>query len=198
MIRANNKPIRIIGYTKSSMTQEFVNEITKTHPVEVIAPVEFLKDISVDYQYIISVTFDLVERRQIINIVDRHNLDLITVIHDTSLIGTTPPAIIEPGSIIFPFSSVSLGAHVGRHCIVGPYNLVGHYSHLGNNCITRPGVTICDKSTVGNNCVINIKSTITNKVTVTDDVEIMGLTNVVKDIQLPGRYAGSLARRISD
>jgi UDP-3-O-[3-hydroxymyristoyl] glucosamine N-acyltransferase len=196
MIRGNNKPIRIVGYPQSTMTQEFVNEISKTHSAEVVAPLSFEPDNN--YQYIVAVTFDLEERRQIIDAVDQHKLDLITVIHDTSLIGSNPPADIGAGTFVFPFSTVALGAQTGRHCIIGPYNLIGHYSHLGDNCITRPGVIISDKSKVGNNCVFNIKSTVTNKVTITDNVSIMGLSNVVKDIDQPGRYAGSSARRVGD
>jgi acetyltransferase-like isoleucine patch superfamily enzyme len=196
MIIANHKPICIIGYAESSMTQEFVNEISKTHTAEVVTPVNFKPDNN--YQYIVAVTFDLEERRQIIDVVDQHQLDLVTVIHDTSLIGSNPPAKIGGGTFVFPFSTVALGAQTGRHCIIGPYNLIGHYSRLGDNCITRPGVTISDKSTVGNHCVFNIKSTVTNKVTITDNVSIMGLSNVVKDIDRPGRYAGSTARRVGD
>lgn len=198
MITANNKPIRIIGYPESSMTQEFVNEITKTHAVDVIKPSDFLTDINSTYQYIISITVDLVERKKIIEVVDSNKLDLVTVVHDTSLIGSQPPASIAPGTFVFPFSIIALGSRIGRHCIISPYNLIGHYSELGNNCITRPSVTISDKSKVGNNCVFNIQSTVTNKVTIVDDVEIMGLTNVVKNIDQPGRYIGSRARRISD
>jgi NDP-sugar pyrophosphorylase family protein len=196
IITVNNNPIRIIGYAESSMTQEFVNEISKTHSAEVVEPVNFMPD--QNYQYIVAVTFDLEERRQIIDAVNQHQLDLITVVHDTSLIGSNPPAKIGAGTFVFPFSTIALGAQTGRHCIIGPYNLIGHYSHLGDNCITRPGVTISDKSIVGNHCVFNIKSTVTNKVTITDNVSIMGLSNVVKDIDQPGRYAGSSARRVGD
>jgi UDP-3-O-[3-hydroxymyristoyl] glucosamine N-acyltransferase len=178
------------------MTQEFVNEISKTHSAEVVEPKDFGPDLA--FQYIVAVTFDLEERKQIIDLVDQHNLDLITVIHDSSLIGSNPPADIGAGTFVFPFSTVALGSRTGRHCIIGPYNLIGHYSELGNNCITRPGVTISDKSKVGNNCVFNIKSTVTNKVKITDNVAVMGLSNVVKDIDQPGRYAGSSVRRMGD
>lgn len=196
MIIGNHKPIRIIGYNQSSMTQEYLNEIGKTHTVSVIEPKDFRPN--PEYQYIVSITYDLEERRRMIDLVDYQQLDLITVIHDTSLIGTNPPAQIGAGSFVFPFTIVALGSVVGPHSIIGPYNLIGHYSHVGRNCITRPGVTISDKSKVGDNCVFNIKATVTNKVTIADDVEIMGLTNVVKDINQAGRYAGSSARRISD
>ena len=198
MIIANHKPIRIIGYRESSMNQEFVNEISKTHVCTVVSPADFVTDMDTDYQHIVSVTFDFQERKKMIELIDQNNLDLVTVIHDTSLVGSSPPAKIGAGTFVFPFSTIALGAQTGRHCIIGPYNLIGHYSQLGDNCITRPGVTISGKSTVGNNCVFNIKSTVTNKVTITDSVEILGLSNVVKDIDQPGRYAGSSARRISD
>jgi UDP-3-O-[3-hydroxymyristoyl] glucosamine N-acyltransferase len=178
------------------MTQEFVNEISKTHTAEIVAPVNFVPD--QNYQYIVAVTFDLAERTQLIAVVDQHELDLITVVHDTSLIGSNPPVKIGAGTFVFPFSTIALGAQTGRHCIVGPYNLIGHYSELGNNCITRPGVIISDKSKVGNNCIFNIKSTVTNKVIITDNVSIMGLSNVVKNIDKPGRYAGSSVRRVGD
>jgi UDP-3-O-[3-hydroxymyristoyl] glucosamine N-acyltransferase len=199
MIIANQKPIKIIGYTKSSMTSEFVNEITLTHPVEVINPDNFLSlPNQHNYQYIISVSYDLEERKKLIKYVDQHNLDLITVINDTTLVGATPSAIIYPGSFIFPFCNISIASTVGRHCIVGSYSLVGHYASIGNNCILRPGVMITGKSTVGHNCTINTRSTVTNNSTVTDNVEIMAFTNVVKNIVESGRYIGSTARRQPD
>lgn len=195
MIIGNNKPIRIIGYTESSMTQEFVNEISKTHAVQVIAPAEFIADH--DYQYIVSMTYDLDERLHMIDLVDQQGLDLVTVVHDTSLIGTNPPAEIGAGTFVFPFTIVALGSVIGPHSVIGPYNLIGHYSCVGRNCVTRPGVIISDKSRVGNNCVFNIRSTVTNRVTITNNVEVMALSNVVKDIEHPGRYAGSSVKRIT-
>jgi UDP-3-O-[3-hydroxymyristoyl] glucosamine N-acyltransferase len=193
MIIGNNKPIRVIGYAESSMTQEFVNEISKTHNAKVVAPLNFAPDN--DYQYIVAVTLDLAERRQIINAVDQYKLDLITVIHDTSLVGSTPPAKIGAGTFVFPFCNISLGAAIGRHCIISPYSMLGHYSTIGRNCVLRPGVMITDKSTVGNNCVFNIQSTVTNHVTVVDDVELMAFANVAKNIATPGRYIGSTSRK---
>ena len=196
MIIANSKPIKIIGYPESSMTAEFVNEISKTHAVEVITPAVFLKDTDRNRaQYILSVSFDLVERQQLINLIDSENLDLITVVSDTTLLGKTPAAIISPGTFIFPFCHIAISTTIGRHCIIGSYCLVAHYSTLGNNCILRPGVMIIGKASVGNNCVINTRSTIANGARITNDVEILGFTNVVKDIAVPGKYLGSTARK---
>ena len=43
MIIANNKPIRIIGYAESSMTHEFVNEISKTRPDDFIEELKHIE-----------------------------------------------------------------------------------------------------------------------------------------------------------
>ena len=84
MIISNNKPIRIIGYPESSMTQEFVNEISKTHSVQVVEPSVFLKENDKNqYQYIIAVSVDLDERKYLVKLASQLDLDLITVINDT-------------------------------------------------------------------------------------------------------------------
>ena len=179
------------------MTAEFVNEIALTHLVEVVCPNDFLLLPNQDnYQYIIAVSYDLEERKKIIEYVDQQNLDLITVVSNTALLGAA--AIIYPGTFVFPFCNISLGANIGRHCIVGSYSLIGHYASIGNNCILRPGVMITGKSTVGHNCTINTRSTITNNSTVADNVEIMAFTNVVKNIVASGKYLGTTARRQPD
>jgi UDP-3-O-[3-hydroxymyristoyl] glucosamine N-acyltransferase len=199
IITVNNNPIRIIGYPESSMTQEFVNEITKTHTVEIVQPNNFLSlPNQNNYQYIIAVSVDLEERKKLIEHVDQKKLDLITVISDTSLVGSTPVAIIHPGTFISPFCNISIASTIGRHCIVGSYSLIGHYASIGNNCILRPGVMITGKSTVGHNCIINTRSTVTNNSTVADNVEIKAFTNVVKNIIESGKYIGSTARRQPD
>jgi|LauGreSBDMM110SN_4_FD.fasta_scaffold06192_3 UDP-3-O-[3-hydroxymyristoyl] glucosamine N-acyltransferase len=196
IITVNNNPIRIIGYPESSMTQEFVNEIEQTHAVEVMLPKDFLNNQSIDYQYIVAVSVDFDERRKIIDIIDTKNLDLITVIHNTSIIGLNPPAQVMPGTFIFPFCNVMIGSYVGRHCIICPYTSIGHYCYLGNSCITRPGVIVSGKSTVGNHCLLGVRSTVTNAVSIADNVEILGFTNVVKNIDSAGRYGGSATRKI--
>jgi UDP-3-O-[3-hydroxymyristoyl] glucosamine N-acyltransferase len=195
MIIGNDKLIRIIGYSESSMTQEFVGEISLARPVTVIGTKDFLNDPDPQFQYIVSVSFDFAERKAVIDTVDSLDLDLITVISDQSLVGNNPEPVIQPGTFVFPFCNISLGAAIGRHCIISPYSMLGHYSTIGRNCVLRPGVMITDKSTVGDNCVFNIRSTVTNRATIVDDVELMAFANVAKNIATPGRYIGSTARK---
>lgn len=187
MLIANTKPIKIIGYVESSMTKEFYNAISAEQTVDVIHPTTFIQlEDKTCFQYIIAVSFDLSERKQLINIVDSNNLDLITFVHSTSLVGLA--SVIKSGTFIFPFCNISLESTVGQNCIIGSYSLVGHNSTLGNNCILRPGVMVTGKSTVGNNCVINSRATVTNNTTITDDIEILAFANIVKDIKYAGQY----------
>ena len=198
MIIANHKPIRIIGYNQASSAQEMFAEISKTHgQTEILAPDDFfLFPNKEQYQYIIAECLDRKERLIVIDMVDQQCLDLITVIHDTAVIGADSLTKIGAGTFIFPFCTVSIHSQVGRHCVIGSYGLIGHYSNLGTNCILRPGVMVNGKSTIGNNCVLNTRVTVTNKSKVSDNVELMAFSTVTKNITDPGKYIGSKARKI--
>jgi NDP-sugar pyrophosphorylase family protein len=197
MIIANNKPIIIIGYRESSMTHEFVNAISKTHMPTVVEPQEYLCLKNLDaYQYIVSSWLDLEERQKIIDHVDQNCLDLVTYVDDSVQIGSMPPSKIESGSFVFPFCNLGIASEIGRHSIICAYSMIGHYSKIGKGCILRPGVIIVGKSQIGDCCVLNVRSTVTNQAVVCDRVEILGFSAVTKNIELPGQYVGTPARRI--
>lgn len=191
MIIGNEKPIRIIGYHESSMTYEFLSEITRTHLAEIITPEEFyaIADHS-QYQYIIA-SCKLANRKMLVDYIDQHNLDLITYIHDSVVLPSIHEPVIGPGTFIFSHCTVLTYTSIGRHCVIGCYCLIGHYSSIGNNCQLRPGVLITGKSSIGNNCMLNVKVTVTNKVLIGDNIELMAFSNVLKNLSEPGRYIGS-------
>ena len=197
MILANHKPIIIIGYRKSSMTEEFMQEISKTHFAQVIEPDEFLGlENKQQFQYIVSSWIDLESRKQVTDLVDNCQLDLITVIHDSAVIARDPAPIIQPGTFIFDLCHVGLSSNIGRHCIINHYTLIGHYTKIGHGCIIRPGVMIIGKSQIGNHCVLNARSTVVNNAVICDNVEVMGFSAVTKDLTSAGKYAGTPARKI--
>jgi UDP-3-O-[3-hydroxymyristoyl] glucosamine N-acyltransferase len=197
MIIANHKPIFIIGYHQASGTYEFVNEISKTHSCTVIEPGDFFALPNKDqYQYIACDWIDRQKKLQVINVLESQNLDLITVIHDTAILGQNPAPQIGAGTFIYAFCHIGLASSIGKHCIISPYCQIGHFSLVGNNCTLRPGVAIIDKSTVGNNCFFNARSMVANKATVCDHVELLATSTLFKDITDAGRYAGTPARRI--
>lgn len=199
MIIANHKPIKIIGYKDSAMTMEFYNEIFQTHQTaDIITPEEFacLQD-PYRYQYIVAVS-KLTNRKKTIEMVDQASVDLVTVIHDTAILGKFQPPRIGAGTFIFNHTTVCLGSEIGRHCIVDPYSMIGHFCKIGNNCQIRPNVMINGKSSIGNNCMVNTGVTVTNNSKITDDVELLAFTKVIKDINHSGIYLGPSARKFNN
>jgi UDP-3-O-[3-hydroxymyristoyl] glucosamine N-acyltransferase len=199
MIIGNKKPLFIIGYTSSSMTDEFVQAINQTDSCKVIAPLDFYSmPEKINYQYIVSVSKDPHERLEIINFLEKEHLDMFTVIHETCFVGNNPVATVGAGSFIHPAVILCLGSSVGKNCIIGSMSMIGHYSSLGNNCILRPGVMIVGKSRVGDNCILNVRSTIINQAQITDNVEILGFSQIRKSIKEPGRYGGDPVKKFKD
>lgn len=197
MIIGNEKPLVVIGYLESSMTDEFVQAINATNPCEVIKPLDFYSITEKSkYQYIVSITFDWAQRLEIINFLEKEGLDMFTVIHDTCVIGNRPAPTIGAGSFIFPYVIVGLEASVGKNCIIGSHSMVGHHSALGDCCWIKPGSMVLGKSHVGNNCILNARTTITNSIKITNDVEIGACSYVRKDINASGGYAGNPLKKL--
>lgn len=195
MILGNDKPIRIVGHPESSMTLEFESEIGQSHCYQTITPEQYWAcDRKQEFQYIVASSYDLAQRQAVIESIDTLGLDLITVVHPTSIVAGT----VGAGSFIFSFCDIKIKSAVGRHSIIGSYSLIGHYSTIGNNCILRPGVMVTGKSQVGNNCVFNLRSTVTNGVEIADNVELAALSGVTKNLAWPGLYAGTPARRVAN
>jgi UDP-3-O-[3-hydroxymyristoyl] glucosamine N-acyltransferase len=57
---------------------------------------------------------------------------------------------------------------------------------------------IAGKTTIGSNSVFNFKSSALNALNICDDVEVGAISNVTKDITIPGRYIGSVARYMGE
>ncbi len=130
-------------------------------------------------------------------------LDCFSGVHDTAVIHSSNIKnlsnkeafdIIGRGTIISPFSSVMINAKLGNHCILETYCLVSHYCNIGNNVIMHSGTMIAGRTTIGNNCEFNFKSAALNALNICDDVEVGAISTITKDITVPGRYLGSVAR----
>lgn len=209
IITYSDKPLCVIGVAKSTITQEVLSFLPAetNKPVELITPNEFISlSNKQDYQYLVFFTLDRELRKHIIDIIETQELDCFSIVHDTVVIYTDlkkltkeeMALVIGHGTVVSPFSSVMVNASVGKHCIIETYCLVSHYCSIGNNVILHSGTMIAGRTQIGNNCEFNFKSTVLNALHICDDVEVGAVSAVTKDITIPGRYIGSVARYVSE
>ncbi len=193
----NEKPLKIIGYSESMLTQDsmyygknFVNE-----DISIMTPDEFKnlqsKD---DFQYFIGFALDLKEREQTIDLLDEYDSDCVTFIHETASVHEG--AVIGKGSCVANFSTVMQGAVLGKHCFVETYCLISHNTTVGNNCMLHSGTMIAGKTTIGKNCMFNFRSGVMNKLDICDNTVVGAFSNVTKNIDNPGVYVGTPARKL--
>jgi len=199
MIIENDKPIRIIGYPESSLTdgalQWFLLE--SKNEIKIITPDEFLNiNRKSDYQYFVGFSLDMNLRKSICDEIDRLELDCITYIHDSCVVFDT--CKIGKGVFVGSFSSMGYHSQVQDHCWIENYSLVSHHVNLGKGAIVHAGTMIAGRVVVGDYCTFGIKSATLNGVSITDHVTIGAFSNVTKDITKPGKYVGSIARYVSD
>jgi NDP-sugar pyrophosphorylase family protein len=209
IITYSNKPLRVIGISESTITQEVLSFLPTETDSEfaLITPDEFLTLTNKqDYQYLVFFTLDRELRKQIIDIIESQELDCFSVVHDTVIVykdlkqlnKEEMKLVIGHGTVISPFSSVMVNATVGKHCIIETYCLVSHYCTLGNNVILHSGTMIAGRTNIGNNCELNFKSTVLNALNICDDVEVGAVSAVTKDITVSGRYIGTIARYVGE
>lgn len=198
MLIANSKPICLIGYAQSTLTQEAEHFISQefSGKVLILEPEEFIElDNKDQYQYGVAFTLDQQLRKRIISVVDETALDCIRYMHDSVVCYNKDiAAVIGRGSFVSPFSSILLGSQIGDHCIVETYCLISHYAKLGNNVQLHSGTMIAGRTQIGNDSVFNFKSAALNALTLCDGIEVGAASTVTKNLVQAGKYVGTPAR----
>ena len=198
MIIENNKPIKIIGYPESAMTQNYLYFFSKnsTNPIEIITPKNFFTiENKNEYQYSVGFSLDINLRILVCNIIDNNDLDCFTYVDDTCIIFDT--AKIGKGVTVGPFCHIQ-NCEIGNHCAIESYCLISHHVKMGKNSIIHAGTLIAGKTTIGENCTFGFKSSAINKINIVDNVNVGAFSNITKDITKSGRYVGSIARYMGE
>lgn len=200
MIIENNKPIKIIGYSESSLTDgalQWFSLESKNH-IEIITPETFLNLSSKsDYQYFVGFSLDMKLRKIICDEIDNLNLDCVTYIHDSCVVFDSTTKIGK-GVFIGSFSTIGYHSQIENHCWIECYSMISHHVSLGKGSIIHGGSLIAGRVTIGEYCTFNFKSSIINNVSIIDHVTIGAFSNVTKNITKPGRYVGSIARYVGE
>lgn len=201
MLIANDKPICLIGYKSSTLTQEAEHFMAQefSGPIIVMPPEDFFVVKNKDqYQYGVAFSLDQTLRKKVIDVVDSNNYDCIKYCHPTVVCYNKDiNAVLGRGSFVSPFSTILLGSQIGNHCIIETYCLVSHYVKLGNNAHLHSGTMIAGRTEIGNNCMFNFKSSVLNALVLGNDIEVGAASTVTKSLDQPGRYVGSPARKVS-
>lgn len=205
MILANKQSIRLIGYPESTITQEakFFMSQEFAGDIEIVSPEEFLasNNNNENYSYGVAFTLDEELRQRVIDVIEAANLDCIIYIHDSVtrfFSDEHAREFVGAGTFVSPQSTMLMGSKLGKHCIVETYCLISHYVEIGDNTQLHSGVMIAGKTTIGKNCMFNFKSTVLNALTIGDNIELGAMSCFTKNVEEPGKYVGTPARRIGD
>lgn len=202
MLIANQKPICLIGYDQSSLTQEARHFMTQEHSgsVFILEPNQFIElDNKDQFQYGIAFTLDQTLRKHVINLVDGESLDCIRYVHDTVVCYNKDIAsVVGRGSFVSPFSTILFDSQIGNHCIIETYCLISHYSQLGNNVQLHSGTMIAGRTKIGNDSIFNFRSSVLNGLTLCPGIEVGAASTVTKNLDRSGRYVGTPARYIGE
>lgn len=107
-----------------------------------------------------------------------------------------PSSKIGEGSIICPYSVVTVDCIIGKHLQLNLGVTVGHDCKIGDFFTAAPKASISGNVTIGDRCYLGSNAVIKQGVTICDDVTIGAGCIVTKDITEAGTYVGIPAKKI--
>ncbi len=118
-----------------------------------------------------------------------------TFIHPTVLILNDSVEIGE-GSFIGAYSILTTDIKIGKHAILNRANHIGHDSKIGNYFSAMPGAIVSGNCTLYDSVYLGTNSSVREKISIHSWVTVGMNSSVVKNIEMPGIYAGIPAKHI--
>jgi sugar O-acyltransferase (sialic acid O-acetyltransferase NeuD family) len=169
----------------------FVNDEWWDGKDEKILPLSRL-DIN-EYELIIAIA-DGVAREKIVNDLPKET-KYYTYIHPSVQIHGNDVEIGE-GSIICAGTILTTNIKIGKHSHLNLITTIGHDNVIGDYFTTAPGVQISGNCFIGDRVYFGTRSCNRQKTKICDDV-IIGLNSgVINNINEPGVYVGTPAKKI--
>ena len=125
---------------------------------------------------------DREKRFKMIDLIEKYNLNLATLIHPVSDIysGT----VIGAGSYVGFCASINNRVVIGKHCQIHAYAGISHDCKIGTNTCIAHQVMIAGFNCVGNNVHIGMGATVCkNNVAVGNDAVIHPRITVMRDVE---------------
>jgi UDP-N-acetylbacillosamine N-acetyltransferase len=122
------------------------------------------------------------------------NVNLISVVSKSSHVGH----LAQIGSGCFVGNLCHIGPEVilGANTIVNNAAVVEHEVHVGEYCHLGPNATVSGRCRIGDQVFVGVGATIKDFVSICSNVTIGAGATVVKNIDEPGVYVGTPAKRI--
>lgn len=143
-----------------------------------------------DHPFLIAIGNNAVRRK----IAEKLHVRWATVVHPTAVV--SPYASIGEGAVVMPRAVINAGAKVGNHCIINTGAVVEHDNVLGDFVHISPNAALGGTVTVGEGTHIGICACVRNNINICGGCTVGAGAAVVKDITVPGTYAGVPAGRI--
>ena len=110
------------------------------------------------------------------------NCEWWTLRHPLASVGQG--STIGPGSMLAPFTIVTVNTHIGAHCILNVQTSVSHDCEVGDYVNLNPGVKVCGCVTIGTGSFIGAGTTIIDQMKVGEHTIVGAGAAIVRD--LPG------------
>ena len=131
----------------------------------------------------------LKKKRELIKILDHHNLKLFTYIHPTAYVDNT--AIIMDGCMIYPNVTIDRNVRIGRSCLINLSVTIAHDTTLQECCFLAPSVSLSGFVTLGNNVFIGTGACVSNGIYIQDSA-IIGIGSVItKNVEKDNNIIGN-------
>lgn len=146
-----------------------------------------------EYKVLVAIA-DPIVRKRIVESLPK-DTDFFTFIHKSVLI-LDDNIEIGKGSIICANVVLTTNIKLGEHTQLNLATTIGHDTRVGEFFTTAPGAKISGNCEIENCVYIGTNSSIREKIKITNNVTVGLNSGVVKNINEPGVYVGSPAKKI--
>jgi sugar O-acyltransferase (sialic acid O-acetyltransferase NeuD family) len=120
--------------------------------------------------------------------------DLPPIVDPSAVVG--PDTVLGAATVIMPGAVVNIGTRVEFGCIINTHATIEHDCVIGAHSHIAPGATVCGGCHVGQSSMIGAGAVLAHGVRVPARCVVGAGATVVRDIQEPGVYVGTPARKL--
>lgn len=121
-------------------------------------------------------------------------IPMATVIDPSVLIDET--ATIEQGVFIYPKAYIGPNTRLQKGTVINIGTHLPHDNFVGECSFLSVGINMGGKVNFGERCFVGVGTTISDSLSIGNDIKIGAGTLIIKDMDEPGTYVGSPARKL--